>query len=228
MEAEQVNQIAATLAGLKERTGDLREVSFLRCEVGAARGGRARARGPQDLGRSEARAGARQGAGGARRCGRGADAPRCWHTRQQRAFRARARRCRRCDAWRRRRRCWPASKKAWPIWSFGGCSAIRSTRELLHRHPGRLGGAEAQDWAAMLLRMYLRYCERKGYRTELLEETPGRGRRHQERFGEGRGRLCVRLPAHRSRRPPAGAQKPVRFQMPRRHTSFASVFVLSR
>jgi peptide chain release factor 2 len=35
------------------------------------------------------------------------------------------------------------------------------------------GGTEAQDWAAMLLRMYLRYCERRGYQTELLEETPG-------------------------------------------------------
>ena len=35
------------------------------------------------------------------------------------------------------------------------------------------GGTEAQDWAAMLERMYLRYCERRGYETELLEETPG-------------------------------------------------------
>jgi len=35
------------------------------------------------------------------------------------------------------------------------------------------GGTEAQDWAAMLLRQYLRYCERKGFATELLEESPG-------------------------------------------------------
>src|SRR5262249_58823672 len=41
-------------------------------------------------------------------------------------------------------------------------------------HPGA-GGLEAQDWAEMLLRMYLRWCERRGFRVELLEHQPGEG-----------------------------------------------------
>jgi peptide chain release factor 2 len=35
------------------------------------------------------------------------------------------------------------------------------------------GGTEACDWASMLLRQYLRYCERKGFKVEVLEETDG-------------------------------------------------------
>src|SRR5207244_8220699 len=35
------------------------------------------------------------------------------------------------------------------------------------------GGTDAQDWADMLKRMYFRWCERKGYRIELLDEQPG-------------------------------------------------------
>ena len=35
------------------------------------------------------------------------------------------------------------------------------------------GGTEACDWAQMLLRQYLKYCERKGFKVEVLEETEG-------------------------------------------------------
>ena len=35
------------------------------------------------------------------------------------------------------------------------------------------GGTEACDWASMLLRQYLKYCERKGFKTTLEDETPG-------------------------------------------------------
>ena len=39
-------------------------------------------------------------------------------------------------------------------------------------HPGA-GGTESQDWAEMLLRMYLRWCERRGFRREVLDYQPG-------------------------------------------------------
>ncbi len=51
-----------------------------------------------------------------------------------------------------------------------GPDAHRSA--LLTIHPGA-GGTESQDWAEMLLRMYSRYAERRGYSVELLELQPG-------------------------------------------------------
>jgi peptide chain release factor 2 len=47
-----------------------------------------------------------------------------------------------------------------------------SRNALLSVHAGA-GGTEAQDWAQILLRMYLRWAERRGYGTEVLETTPG-------------------------------------------------------
>jgi len=45
---------------------------------------------------------------------------------------------------------------------------------ILTLHPGA-GGTEAQDWAEMLLRMYLRWCERRRYRTQVVDLQPGEG-----------------------------------------------------
>jgi peptide chain release factor 2 len=86
------------------------------------------------------------------------------------------------------------------------------------------GGTEAQDWAAMLERMYLRYCERKGYRTEVLEESPGEvaGIKSASIKVEGDyayGYLRTEVGVHRLvRKSPFDSNA-------RRHTSFASVFV---
>ncbi|MFA6981803.1 MAG: peptide chain release factor 2 [Patescibacteria group bacterium] len=43
---------------------------------------------------------------------------------------------------------------------------------LLSIHAGQ-GGTEAMDWTSMLLRMYMRYCERRGWKSEILEQTQG-------------------------------------------------------
>ncbi|MDW8479689.1 MAG: peptide chain release factor 2 [Xanthomonadales bacterium] len=86
------------------------------------------------------------------------------------------------------------------------------------------GGTEAQDWAEMLLRMYLRWCEGRGFRTELLELTPGEvaGIKSASFRVEGDhayGWLKTETGVHRLvRKSPFDADH-------RRHTSFASVFV---
>jgi peptide chain release factor 2 len=94
---------------------------------------------------------------------------------------------------------------------------------LLTIHPGA-GGTESQDWAQMLLRMYLRYAERKGYKTEILDSMPGEeaGIKSVTVRIEGEyayGRLSQESGVHRLVRiSPFDANK-------RRHTSFAAVFV---
>jgi peptide chain release factor 2 len=86
------------------------------------------------------------------------------------------------------------------------------------------GGTEAQDWASMLLRMYLRWAERKGFRTEMIDtldgEEAGIKSATLEVTGEfAYGYLKAEVGIHRLVRiSPFDAGK-------RRHTSFASVFV---
>ena len=85
------------------------------------------------------------------------------------------------------------------------------------------GGTEAQDWAQTLLRMYTRYCERKGFSVELLEESSGEvaGIKSASLKITGDyayGNLRTETGVHRLvRKSPFDANS-------RRHTSFASVF----
>ncbi len=86
------------------------------------------------------------------------------------------------------------------------------------------GGTEAQDWAAMLERMYLRYCERQGFTVHLLEESPGevagiKSATLKVAGDYAYGHLRTEIGVHRLvRKSPFDANN-------RRHTSFASVFV---
>ena len=86
------------------------------------------------------------------------------------------------------------------------------------------GGTEAQDWAQILERMYLRYCERKGFRVQLLEESPGdiagiKSVSLKIMGDYAYGQLRTETGIHRLvRKSPFDANN-------RRHTSFASVFV---
>jgi len=86
------------------------------------------------------------------------------------------------------------------------------------------GGTEACDWAAMLLRQYLKYCEKKGFTTEVLEETEGdvAGIRSATVKVEGEyafGLLRTETGVHRLvRKSPFDSSGG-------RHTSFASLFV---
>ncbi len=86
------------------------------------------------------------------------------------------------------------------------------------------GGTEAQDWAEMVLRMYLRYAERQGYETEMLDLQPG------EEAGIKSATFLVKGPyAFGYLRGESGVHRLVRISpfdaSRRRHTSFCSVFV---
>jgi peptide chain release factor 2 len=90
-------------------------------------------------------------------------------------------------------------------------------------HPGA-GGTESQDWAEMLLRMYLRWMERRGFKREIIDYQPG----------DEAGLKSVTLTvageyAYGLLSAEAGVHRLVRIspfdQAARRHTSFASVYV---
>jgi len=94
---------------------------------------------------------------------------------------------------------------------------------ILTIHSGA-GGTEAQDWAEMLLRMYSRWCERKGYRISMADLQEGEGAGIKSAAVEVIGKY-----AYGYLKAENGVHRLVRISPfdanARRHTSFASVFV---
>ena len=86
------------------------------------------------------------------------------------------------------------------------------------------GGTEAQDWAEMLMRMYLRWCEKKGFKSFLLDEQAGEGAGIKSAAIEVQGEY-----AYGYLKAENGVHRLVRISPfdanARRHTSFASIFV---
>ncbi len=94
---------------------------------------------------------------------------------------------------------------------------------MLTLHPGA-GGTESQDWAEMLLRMYLRWAEQRGFEAELLERLEG------EEAGIKSATILIRgAHAYGYLRSETGVHRLVRISpfdaANRRHTSFSSVYV---
>lgn len=100
---------------------------------------------------------------------------------------------------------------------------LDQTNAIVAIAPGA-GGTESCDWAAMLLRMYLRYCESKGWATEMIDYQDG------EEAGVKGATFIVSAPyAYGYLRAEAGVHRLVRISpfdaAKRRHTSFAAVYV---
>ena len=90
-------------------------------------------------------------------------------------------------------------------------------------HPGA-GGTESQDWAEMLLRMYMRWADRRGFKREILDYQPGEEAGLKSATVMVTGEYAYGLLAAE-----AGVHRLVRIspfdQAARRHTSFASMYV---
>jgi peptide chain release factor 2 len=90
-------------------------------------------------------------------------------------------------------------------------------------HPGA-GGTESQDWAEMLLRMYLRWIERRGFKREVIDYQPGDEAGLKSATVTVQGEFAFGLLSAE-----AGVHRLVRISpfdsAARRHTSFASVYV---
>ena len=100
---------------------------------------------------------------------------------------------------------------------------LDQTNAIVAIAPGA-GGTESCDWAAMLLRMYLRYCESKGWATEMIDYQDG------DEAGVKGATFIVSAPyAYGYLRAEAGVHRLVRISpfdaAKRRHTSFAAVYV---
>ncbi len=116
-------------------------------------------------------------------------------------------------------------KTSWPRWNstklLSGEEDVNNAIMAIH---AGAGGTEAQDWAEMLLRMYLRWSERRGFKTEIIDQLPGdeAGIKSVTFTIEGKY-------AYGYLRSETGIHRLVRISPfdagGRRHTSFASVFV---
>ena len=180
----EVNQLKRQLKDLEERIA-LAYGGFFEYDAKkrTARGSQPRARRPRHLEQPGARAGARQGARAARPAqstsiDRTSQGPRG----RRRAAGARRERERRGDA--------RATSSATPSARGATCDSLefkRMFRGEMDSHNAFLdiqagaGGTEAQDWAQMLLRMYLRWASARGFEDRSDRFAAGRSRRHQER-----------------------------------------------